>query len=307
METGDFSQFDQTNASVGTLTTVPGGYGDATAARATYDGGGENGFSRGIYEVNWNEGDEIWYGAAFYLPEGFKSKIQGQVGLMRWDNYPTHTDNADQGGLVIYGSDRQARLVRTQLNGGGQQDLTKPFDLPEGRWFWVEVHQRLGAANALNEIYLDGALIDRSADPNMYAGRPIERIRYGLVAIADGAQTNPLTLNFDRARIGTAPLGPLPGLAHPPAPGGGNGNTGTPRTTPPTTRPASQDPTPQSGRGKGHGKGHRGKKHHKRRRVTRKMRHCVNRALKRAARRGDASGLPKATRRCVVKFGRIQK
>src|SRR5687767_1794502 len=68
---GDFSEFDQINAHVGTLRLVDDGYGDGSAARAVYSGGGENGFARGIWNVDWRNGDNVWYGSAFYLPEGF--------------------------------------------------------------------------------------------------------------------------------------------------------------------------------------------------------------------------------------------
>jgi hypothetical protein len=77
--------------------------------------------------------------------------------------------------------------------------LVGPIALPEGRWFRLEVHERLsGGTGALSELYLDGKLIGKSTAPNTY-GRSIQRIRYGIVAIAEGAQTKPLELSFDDA------------------------------------------------------------------------------------------------------------
>ena len=177
-------------------------YSGTYAARATYSGGGENGYARGIWNVQWEEGNDVWYGAAYYLPVGFYSNVQGQVDLVRWDNWSTNPNDTDWGGVSIYGSDHRVRLLR--FGAGRPNDtLVGPFDLPEGRWFTLEVHQRRSAisGSALSEVYVDGKLIGRSTAPNTY-GRSATRIRYGIVAIAAGAQTKPLELNFDSASMG---------------------------------------------------------------------------------------------------------
>jgi hypothetical protein len=81
---------------------------------------------------------------------------------------------------------------------GGQR--IGSFHVPEGRWFTIEVRQRLSSgAGASNEVLVNRRLIGRSSRPNMYAGRPIERVRFGIVAIAAGSQTRPLALYFDSA------------------------------------------------------------------------------------------------------------
>ena len=65
---------------------------------------------------------------------------------------------------------------------------------------------------------MDGALVGSSTQPNT-AGRTIDRMRYGLVAIAGGSQTNPLDLWFDRASVSRSPRGPLGTIVTPaPAP-----------------------------------------------------------------------------------------
>jgi hypothetical protein len=196
------SDFDQTNAVGGALGVVPGGFGDESSMLATYDGGGANGYSRGIFNVGWVPGDEVWYSAAYLLPEGFKASVQGQVALLRWDDWDAHPEAADQGGVVIYGSDHRSRLVNDWLGDDTQIELSRAFDLPEGRWFQLEVHQRLGADDGLNEVYLDGERIARSDAPNLEPGRGVTRVRYGIVAIASGSQIKPLALKFDRARVG---------------------------------------------------------------------------------------------------------
>jgi hypothetical protein len=210
LDNGSFGEFSQTNVDEGTLSLTDERYYDGgLSARATYDGEGENGYSRGIWNVEWNDGEDVWFGAAYFLPVGFHSNIQGQVDLLRWDNWESHPDDTDWGGVGIYGSDRRARVL---LMGAGRDSdvVVSPFRLPEGRWFTLEVHQRLSAgAGALSEVYLDGALVGRSEKPNTY-GRKIERIRYGIVAIAEGEQRKPLDLWFDRATAGPETAAPAP-------------------------------------------------------------------------------------------------
>ncbi len=202
---GSFDEFSQTNTDRGELgINSLRTYDGTTSAHATYEGDGGNGYARGIWNVNWEDGEDVWFGAAYYLPVGFVPHIQGQVDLMRWDNWLSHPSDTDWGGVSIYGSDHRARLLR--FGAGRDNDtLVGPITLPEGRWFTLEVHERLSASGgALSELYVDGKLIGKSTRPNTY-GRPIERIRYGIVAIAEGAQRKPLDLWFDDATAGPTP------------------------------------------------------------------------------------------------------
>lgn len=216
LDAGTTTEFDQVNTSAGTLTLDAGRtYQGAGAAKASVSGGGANAFSRGLFNVDWPVGSDVWYGGAYYLPAGFKTAMQGQVDLLRWDNWPTDPTNTDRSGVVIYGSDKRARLVRQRL-GVEQAELGAAFDLPEGRWFWLEVHQRLSAGDgsALSEVFIDGVRVVTSTARNSY-GRAAQRIRYGIVAVAAGKQVNPLQLWFDRALVRTAAAGPLPAAAEP--------------------------------------------------------------------------------------------
>jgi hypothetical protein len=264
-ESSGFSSFDQLNASVGTLSTVDGGYGDAHAAKATYSGGGDNGFARGIFNVDWNSGDDVWYSAAYRLPRGFKKAMQGQVALMRWDDYGSHPNSANYSGIVIYGGDKRARLVEDRIASSTQIELSHAFDLPEGRWFHLEVHQHLTATgDGGNDVYIDGQKVSSSNEPNLQRGRSgADRIRYGMVAIASGAQTHPLSLEFDNPTVSTHRVGPDPSAGDS-APSSGGTVTAA--------------------------------------RYTPRVRKCMRRALARAARSGDAGKLPKAARRCVKKY-----
>jgi hypothetical protein len=207
LESGKFEEFSQTNVEEGSLALTNARASDGSAsAHATYAGGGANGYSRGIWDVQWEEGEDVWFGGAYYLPIGFHASIEGQVDLLRWDNWASHPSDTDWGGVSIYGSDRRARLLR--FGAGRPNDtLVGPLQLPEGRWFRLEVHQRLSRdSGALSELYVDGALVGSSTAPNTY-GRPVERIRYGIVAIASEEQEKPLELWFDQATAGPGPSG----------------------------------------------------------------------------------------------------
>jgi hypothetical protein len=206
---GGFGDFSQTNVSTGTLgLSTDRAFDGTTSAFATYNGGGSNGYSRGIWNVNWQDGEDVWFGAAYFLPPGFLSDVQGQVDLVRWDNWVSHPNDTDWGGVSIYGSDHRARLLR--FGAGRENDtLVGPLELPVGRWFTLEVHERLSdGPGALSELYVDGVLVGRSARPNTY-GRAIQRIRYGIVAIAEDAQRRPLDLWFDRATAGPEAADPV--------------------------------------------------------------------------------------------------
>jgi hypothetical protein len=210
LETGDFREFSESEARRGALTvSTHQAYDGSRAAAARYDGGPGNGYARATQDVSWRDGQDVWYGAAFYLPKGFKRAMQGEVALLRWDNYVAYGTRADIGGVVVWGSDRRARLVLSHYL-RRERVLVGPFEVPEGLWFSLLVHQRLArdGGRALSEVYIDGAIVGSSRNGST-AGREIHRVRYGLVAISSGAQTKPLTLWFDRCLL-TSRLHPAP-------------------------------------------------------------------------------------------------
>jgi hypothetical protein len=196
-------RFDQLSAAHGSAeVTTSRAFHGSHSMRARYRGGGANGYARGLFAVSWHGGDTVTYRAAFFLPHGFHRAMQGQVALMRWDNWPTYEGGGDSGGIVVYGSDKRARLVRGHSNehpgGNHQQALGRSFRLPEGRWFALSVRQRLSREHPRSVVRLDGRRVVSSARLNFY-GRAIERIRYGIVAIAAGMQRRPLRLWVDDA------------------------------------------------------------------------------------------------------------
>jgi hypothetical protein len=159
-------------------------------------------YARVVDAVRWREGETLRYGVTVFLAVGFHAGLGGQVALLRWDNYPSRRAEADFGGVVIYGSDRLARLVRGSQDIAPQVALTPPFEIPEGRWVRLDVLQRLGddRSRAFNEVYLDGTLVSRSHKVNTYSGEEVERVRFGLVALAP-SQLSPLTLWFHEPTV----------------------------------------------------------------------------------------------------------
>jgi hypothetical protein len=209
LETGDFSEFSTPDVADGELLNTAGSaYDGRRSGRATYCGGGANGYARGVFSVDVRPGQDVWYGAALMLPPGFRQSLQGEVDLLRWDNFGLFGAGGDYGGVVVFGSDRRARLLRGRYSGHGTS-IAGTFDLPEGRWFWLEVHQRLSTGgDARNEVFVDGRRVGASHEPNSF-GRPIDRIRYGIVAIHAGQQTRNVTVYFDRASVSRRRVGQL--------------------------------------------------------------------------------------------------
>jgi hypothetical protein len=205
-ETGDLSEIIPNTANGTVVNSGERAAAGSRSMRATYLGGGGNGFARANFELGWPGGSDITYSGSFFLPDGFKNAMQGQVGLMRWDNYTTYQSAGDVGGIVMYGNDKQARLIRGTYS-GSQSEVSGPFNVPENRWFTLTVRQRISTSNPISEIWLDGARIASTTAQNSM-GRAVDMMRFGIVSMAPGAQTNPLTLWADQLSIG--PTGSTP-------------------------------------------------------------------------------------------------
>lgn len=181
--------------------TTACGYGDRSSYLASYSGGSANGYARGVWHVSWQTGDEVRFGGAFYLPRGFASSLQGQVDLLRWDNWPDDPVSTNWGGIGIWSSDRRARLLDMGANRPPVQ-LGAAFDVPEGRWTRIEVHQQLAEKERpTSTVFLDGREAAKSMRSNTRTTR-VSRLRAGVVAISAGRQTSPLRLWFDAVTFG---------------------------------------------------------------------------------------------------------
>ncbi len=168
----------------------------AGALKAMVDGGA-NAYARGRLDVAWHEGDVVSFGAAFLLPRGFAAGLAGQVDLLRWDDYPSTPVGTHRSGVVLFAGDGRAHLIRQRL-GIEETPIARAFDLPEGRWFRLEVRQRLDPGDgASSEVLIDDRVVATSPAPNTY-GNAVQRVRFGLVAIDASRQRDGLTLWFAR-------------------------------------------------------------------------------------------------------------
>jgi Polysaccharide lyase len=162
----------------------------------------------GRHKVRWNTGDDVWYGSAFKIPTDFVAS-NDSVQIMSW-----HTAANVYGGIVLDAGDNRWHMVRSGTGGGY---FGQPFDLPTGRWTWVEVHQKFGTTSGggtLTEVFVDGRLVSATSDPNRTESAPITNVRYGIVWNATSVQNaSPSTQNIevDRSSINGGQLGALDG------------------------------------------------------------------------------------------------
>jgi len=210
-ETGDFSEASSLQAKAGGSLTVTGerAYEGSKSARATWSGG-STGAQRVWKDTNWNNGSDVWYGMAVYVPSNTDYCYWNPI---RWDNYDLYggvDDNkpgeGDVGGLTV----EQNRIsIMKNHYGGEEQKLVDGGTLAKGRWTWLELHQRFSDRDgeALSELYVDGQKRGASTKANS-AGRQITDLRAGAVAIASKCST-PSAIDFDRVSISNSQRGPL--------------------------------------------------------------------------------------------------
>ncbi len=214
METSDLSQFDSINAGTHGTLEVDGSraYEGTRSVHASTPGDstGLTKYARGIWNVDWDQGSDVWYGGAIYLPEDFYSRQQGDVDILRWDNWALAQRSQDQSGVTIRWDGKLAMLFKNR-DTKEYTNLIDPVEpLSAGEWHWIDVRQRLGGDGAaVNELWVDGQKVGSSTTHN-WLGRPVTHHRIGLVAQSDGRQSNSLDLWFDRGYIGQQRLGETP-------------------------------------------------------------------------------------------------
>jgi hypothetical protein len=213
LETAGFTEFDGVDSTpgVGRIRRVGSrAYDGHHAAQARTPRGRGNHFARAAFDVRWEARDDVWYGGAFFLPRRFYARQQGQVAVLRWDNWALEHRTQDQGGVMILADGRWA-LVTQRVEEEGQVLLTEPVEpLAPCRWHWVQVRQRLAAdGGARNELWLDAELVSASRRANWH-GRPVTKLRFGIVAVRAGHQVRPLRLWFDRATVSPRRVHPVP-------------------------------------------------------------------------------------------------
>ena len=91
--------------------------------------------------------------------------------------------------------------MRQDYDGDNFARLGGKFSLPEGRWFWLDVHQRFSAypGRALSEVYIDGQRVSVSTAANS-RGRRVDVVRFGFVFV-DGPESS---IRLDRLYAGIA-------------------------------------------------------------------------------------------------------
>jgi hypothetical protein len=176
-ENGTFSEFDAPPSIVhGTLdTTQERSFDGSWSAKGSLTGSPLNGFSRVVWSVEYEPGQTIRYGAAFFFP----GPLPCWATLARWDNFELYAGEGDVGGVEL--ENGMMRLVKSNYDGTGYARLTPSVPVPVGRWFTIGVVQRLGVTDAYNALYVDGTLVGSSTTPNS-RGRPVRHIRFGYVS-----------------------------------------------------------------------------------------------------------------------------
>ena len=204
-ETGNLSEFPNAfSTELGSLgVTGQRAYDGSRSARASFLGGVDTSFQRVWRQVNWGPGSDVWYGMALFIPD---ASAYCYWNPMRWDNYKTYGGSGDVGGLSIEGG--ELRLIQNRY-GQVERQLINAGRVPQGRWFWVEVHQRLSGRDgqALSELFVDGRRVGSSTRANS-AGRVVNHVRFGAVNVTSRC-SRPSSVNFDRVSISDGMRGPL--------------------------------------------------------------------------------------------------
>lgn len=185
-------------------------------------------YARGIFNSNSpnhiEEGDDLWFGAAIFLPSGFFSAHTSYTDLIRMDSYVNDggelNEAAKQQSINFASFSNDDIYVQAESN---EKTITLigPLSssvLSEDVWHWVEIHVVLDkdSGEAFTELKIDGESKGSSTAGNMFSGRAaFNRVRYGLVSAGSKGSGN-LTMYVDRASIDTSERGALtsttPGL-----------------------------------------------------------------------------------------------
>ena len=169
----------------------------------------------GTIDVNWKNKDEVWYGAAFFLPSNFQTN-HGNIEILRWDS----STGDDFGGIGLRSSDHKFHLVGGTNSGLGDDIGNASFNLPTGRWVWLEIHQKFGDSgdSPLNEVFVDGRLISTSTSANRFSQTPNDDVvdAFGVGYVTDDPGLSPIsTMYIDRVSVLGGQRGAFRGTADP--------------------------------------------------------------------------------------------
>jgi hypothetical protein len=204
----------------------PGGYYISQGTHAYQ--GMYNGYAQNVgtgqvahrgFTVDARNGNERYYGGAFYFRPGTFANQQARIDIMRWDNKDTYGTGADYGGIALY-ADHRARLMRGKVTGDPAVQIGDSLPLREGCWNWIVVHQKLSdklandSKHAINEVFVNGDRLIDSDQPNSY-GRPATAVHYGMPYV-DAAQQTTIYVDVDDAFVADRPVVPRGNLCDPP-------------------------------------------------------------------------------------------
>jgi hypothetical protein len=177
-------------------------------------------YARGIFNSNAPshivEGDDLWFGAAIFLPAGFFSAHTKYTDLIRMDSYVSDggslNKSSEQQSINFASFSNDDVYVQAESNEGAKTLVgpLSPSVLAENSWHWVELHVHLDkdAGDASTQLKIDGLSQGSSTNANFFAGRAdFNRVRYGLVSAGSSGSGN-LTLYLDRASISKSERGP---------------------------------------------------------------------------------------------------
>jgi RHS repeat-associated protein len=175
-------------------------YSGSWKAKAHYDGNTSGAsYARGVFNTAQQNGAEGYYGAAFYFPPGTlygsapTPKLTGNLDILGWTN-----TLGQFGGIRISGSDHSAHLIR-EGPANPQDNIGSAFNLEEGCWNWLTVHQKLsGQSGTINQVFLNGTKVVDSTQPSSY-GATVDQIKFGMVKLQLPAQSQKLDFYVDNA------------------------------------------------------------------------------------------------------------
>lgn len=185
-------------------------------------------YARGIFNSNSPnhivEGNDLWFGAAIFLPSGFFTAHTKYTDLIRADSYVTDggelNEVAKQQSINFASFSNDDIYVQAESSEGATTLVgpLSPSVLSENAWHWVEIHAVLDKDNgeAFTQLKIDGVSQGSSTSANIFGGRAdFNRLRYGLVSAGSSGSGN-LTMYVDRASVNSSERGPLtsttPGL-----------------------------------------------------------------------------------------------
>lgn len=177
-------------------------------------------YARGIFNSNSPnhivEGDELWFGAALFLPSGFFNAHTKYTDLIRIDSYVSDggsLNKASEQQSINFASFSNDDLYVQAESSEGAKTLVGPLSpsvLSENSWHWVEIRAHLDkdAGDAITQLKIDGTSHGSSSGPNFFAGRAdFNRLRYGIVSAGSSGSGN-LTLYIDRVSVSPSERGP---------------------------------------------------------------------------------------------------